>query len=284
VLCLNNDTVVAPDFLEPLVQALEKDTKAGVAVPHIFYCHEPNQLWYIGGEYVQDFPTFERFGGPAWHLPTTTVYLECKDPYSTQVATGCALLIRASLMKTLGGFDDRYFAYYEDVDLNYRLEKQGVSRLVVPAAKVWHKESRSTGGPLSPTVHFYMTRNAWMIVQDHIATGIPRQGKLYRRYQKLYRQKAYKLVGQNSMPKQDWERAQSILYGVWCAKHGWYGRRQGNRWVETRIVCHLAVSRAKQRLLQSTVYKLRAFWFLNACWQKILWSLHMRGALVQEHP
>ena len=70
------------------------------------------------------------------HLQNTTV--------STGWVSGACLAIRRELFTEVGGFDDNYFMYFEDVDLGYRLGKRGLTNLYVPEVSITHIGGEST--------------------------------------------------------------------------------------------------------------------------------------------
>ncbi len=258
VLCLNNDTVVDPGFLEPLVAALEEDAGAGAAVSKIYTFDTPEQVWYAGADCVLDLETLRARGVPAWHL-SDEQQNHGTEPFETRVATGCALLVRASLMRDLGGFDDRYFAYYEDVDLSLRLEKRSSRRLVVPASRVWHKESRSTGGKLSPTALFYLIRNTDLLAKTHLEGA---EGEAYyRRYVKITKDRLRRsfLSGDDLL---DARRVEAVVFALWCVNRKHYGRRPRKPWVETAIRLGVSAMGPWERLLSRTVFRVR--WYLHS--------------------
>jgi GT2 family glycosyltransferase len=143
LLFLNNDTEVAPDFLEPLVSVLESDQRVGMAGPKIYHFEQPDLIWSAGG-YVHFFRgKIGHYGlrqkdSPRWNKSTSVDYL-----------TGCAQLIRSTLFQELKGFAEDYRMYSEDVDLCWRLQTRGYTIIYVPASKIWHKISSSSGGGLS---------------------------------------------------------------------------------------------------------------------------------------
>ena len=80
---------------------------------------------------------------------------------------GAAMMIDRDLFLSLGGFDESFFCYCEDVDLGFRLQLAGEKVLVVPSAVVRHEGSASSGGPASDFAVFHGTRNRlWMLVKD----------------------------------------------------------------------------------------------------------------------
>lgn len=140
VIFLNNDTTVDSRFCAPLVDTLQQNSSAGIAVPKIFYADRPDILWYAGGT-VRLFTGLVRHEGvhqkesPTFNTPRTTGY-----------ATGCCLAMRCRDFEALGGFDEAFAMYAEDVDLSLRLRSLGMSIEYVPTSKVWHKVSASLQG------------------------------------------------------------------------------------------------------------------------------------------
>lgn len=142
VVFLNNDTVVDPGFLEPLIVPLrERDTLA-VTVPRIYFMNRPDRIWYAGGEVNLLTGRIAHRGirqpdGKRFDFPLETAY-----------ATGCCLAVRAGDFRDAGGFDPSFSMYAEDVDLSLRMRKGGKKILYVPVSKVWHRVSASGGGEL----------------------------------------------------------------------------------------------------------------------------------------
>ncbi len=134
---LNNDVRVEPDWLEPLVDALEADSKV-----------------VCTGSRVLDFPG-ERvlFAGSAMHFSgfgyqtgmgdALDDHPADLDPSETLFATGCAMLARRDVFVRTGGFVEDFFAYYEDVDLGWRWWTMGLRTLYVPRSIIYHKGSAS---------------------------------------------------------------------------------------------------------------------------------------------
>jgi N-acetylglucosaminyl-diphospho-decaprenol L-rhamnosyltransferase len=87
--------------------------------------------------------------GPMWRSnPWTAAYRQDRlEPSERQVGwlSGSCLLLRGSAFDAVGGFDERYFMYMEDVDLGDRLARAGWQNVYVPAAEVLHDKGHSTG-------------------------------------------------------------------------------------------------------------------------------------------
>jgi GT2 family glycosyltransferase len=93
--------------------------------------------------------------------------------YNCDWLTGCAMLIRTTTLKHTGGFNPKFFAYYEDVDLSFRLNKNKNQLAVVPNSVIWHKaggsvhKANNKEGNLSPLVHFWNWRNRIWVMKKY---------------------------------------------------------------------------------------------------------------------
>ncbi|MBC7404630.1 MAG: class I SAM-dependent methyltransferase [Cytophaga sp.] len=71
---------------------------------------------------------------------------------------GCSVLIPRNLFLNLGGFDERFFMYYEDVDLSWRMRRKGLLIVFEPRSVVRHIHAGSSG-EWSPSFRYHVTRN-----------------------------------------------------------------------------------------------------------------------------
>jgi GT2 family glycosyltransferase len=147
---LNNDTAVQDGWLDALVGALDADGDAALATSHIVFMHDPSIVDSAGDGYLLAGGAFKRWHGTR-HAP---------GPHVEEVfgACGAAFAIRRSVFEALGGFDDRLFMVYEDVDLSYRARLAGHRCLYVPTAVVHHAGSAALGRGSSRAI-FYGQRN-----------------------------------------------------------------------------------------------------------------------------
>jgi GT2 family glycosyltransferase len=81
------------------------------------------------------------------------------------VITGCFLLAPASIWEELGGFDERYFMYGEDVDLAMRARAAGYRLTICPDAKLVHEVGQSSATPVDKTLLLY--RGKASLVRSH---------------------------------------------------------------------------------------------------------------------
>ncbi len=158
LLLLNHDTEVAPDFLTRLVEVTEAEPDVGMAGPLIYYHARPDHLWSAGG-------IVDRRRGEARMLGIgQRVDGAFRQVREVDFVSGCALLVKAPVVARIGLLDDRFFAYYEEVEWCWRARRAGYRIVVVPQARVWHKISPEARAA-SPTVHYYMTRNRLLFLR-----------------------------------------------------------------------------------------------------------------------
>lgn len=139
VLLLNNDTVVAPEFVGELVRAGEADETIGVLGPKIYYHDRPRVIWYAGG--VVSLVT-----GIVKHRGIREEdHGQYDEPADVDYVTGCALMIKRAVVETIGLIDPSYLAYAEDTDYSLRAHQAGFRARYVPTSVVWHKVGASWG-------------------------------------------------------------------------------------------------------------------------------------------
>ncbi|HWW67446.1 MAG TPA: glycosyltransferase family 2 protein [Solirubrobacterales bacterium] len=138
VLVLNADTVLEPGAIAALLGALEADPALGGVQPRILQREgeAPSdlgaaRLYSAGQALTRDGRALELAAGE----PQRPQYLAPREVFGV---CGAACLLRRELFDRLGGYDERYFAFYEDVDLNVRARIAGWSFAYVPEAVVWH--------------------------------------------------------------------------------------------------------------------------------------------------
>lgn len=159
LLLLNNDTVVEPGFLDPLLVAAERDEKAGAFVATVCYYEDKEEIWYGGGEFIY-------WRGSGFSRGEGVRYSDLQGQANSEVsfASGCALLIRMGALLETGLLDDRFFLYLEDADLSLRLRAAGHKLLYVPSSRVYHKVHHAGD---KPRPLYYSTRNRLLILRLH---------------------------------------------------------------------------------------------------------------------
>jgi GT2 family glycosyltransferase len=173
-LTLNNDMVVEPGVVEPLVAALAADPRAAAACSQVLFAEPPDRVWYAGARWRPRRGHHGRhlgYGGPPLDGAT--------PPFATERACAGAMLVPRAALESVGLFDEALFAYAEDVDWSLRARSSGLRVLVVPASIVRHRVSAASGGASSPATIYYGLRNGLVVAERH--AGLGRVGTALRR-------------------------------------------------------------------------------------------------------
>lgn len=149
---LNNDTQVQENWLEPLVCLMENDGSIGMTGSKLIY-HNGN-LQEAGGIIWNDASGWNYGNGLN---PENPEFNYVKD---VDYISGASILIRTSLWKEIGGFDERYApAYCEDSDLAFEVRKRGYRVVYQPKSVVVHFEGISNGTDLTEGIKQYQVKN-----------------------------------------------------------------------------------------------------------------------------
>lgn len=163
---LNPDAFAREDWLEALLDAARRRPGYRAFTSRQLMDDDPTVLDGLGD--VMSGPCIPYRGGYMNPDPCDTAEGEVFSP------CGGAMMIDRRLFLDLGGLDEDFFCYCEDVDLGYRLQLAGEATLIVPAAVVRHVGSASSGGPKSEFAVFHGTRNRfWVLVKDTPALLLP---------------------------------------------------------------------------------------------------------------
>lgn len=168
ILMLNNDTIVEPDFLDHLIHYMETHPDTGAIQPRIHFEHDRSLIWNGGSKHA------------VW-----TGFLYAEDVHrkpgkrSLQLKkvdwiTGCAFLIRTSVLQQTGLLAENMFMYSEDVDLSMRIKALGNTLIYHPQAVIYHIAGMSNKtltkgkeGYVNPMVHYYNQRNRIWILKKY---------------------------------------------------------------------------------------------------------------------
>ncbi len=148
---LNPDAFPDPDWLERLVAAADSYGAEAIASLQLDDA-DPDILDGAGDcMSISGFPWRGGYGHPRSQAPT--------EPCEVFSACGAAALYRRAAFERLGGFEERYFCYCEDVDLGFRLRLAGGRCILEPRAVVRHVGGASSGGKGSDFAEYHGARN-----------------------------------------------------------------------------------------------------------------------------
>jgi GT2 family glycosyltransferase len=136
---VNPDCVFVENCLPPLLDVMNR---AGIAGPRVINEDGSLQLSFgpflsIGDEWVQK----RRMKSES--TPVIQKWIRDHAESAAQYVSGCALMISSKLYREIGGFDENFFLYEEDVDLCKRVHDAGWEIRYVPSAAIMHKRNRS---------------------------------------------------------------------------------------------------------------------------------------------
>lgn len=154
-LILNNDTLVPPDTLRKLVDALLSDPRAAIAAPKIIYHDHPERIFSLGDHIYPWLPLPVRVGRKAYDRPAYSKTQEYDYLF------GCALLMRTESLKQVGLFDTSFFMYYEDADICRRMRDSGWKNIRVGSAVISHKASMSSKQVPNQMVYLRARNRSW---------------------------------------------------------------------------------------------------------------------------
>jgi GT2 family glycosyltransferase len=139
---LADDTRVDAAAMAELVQALRAEPGAGIAAALTLYANIAERIWFAGGLVTRD--RLGRATHRGMNEPDTGQYAAGPVDF----ANGSSLFARAELIRKIGGLDEAFFTYWEDVDWCARAAEAGWSTWFVPGARVWHDVTPDTGARL----------------------------------------------------------------------------------------------------------------------------------------
>ncbi|NJN16764.1 MAG: glycosyltransferase family 2 protein [Oscillochloris sp.] len=148
VILLNQDTEVAPGWLAGMAAAFEQFPQAGIIGCTIV--GPDGKLQHTGGrlEWPLAEASHRHVGEPVEHAPTAANQVEW--------VTGAAMGLNMALPPELSCFDEGFApAYFEDVDLCYRVRAAGWQVIYTPAARLLHHENSSLGAQSASHQRYY---------------------------------------------------------------------------------------------------------------------------------
>ena len=142
---VNSDATVDPAALSALLQVAHDQPAAGAIGSVLYEMDTPHAIQLWGGGRVNLWLGFSRHQANA---------------ASVDFISGASLFLRSAALSEVGLFDDtRFFMYWEDADLAFRLRRAGWQLAVAEKSRLWHRQSASLGKN-SPLLDQYFTQSA----------------------------------------------------------------------------------------------------------------------------
>ncbi len=177
---INNDARADPRWLQAMVDLLDAEPDVACVAAKILD-EEGQAIDYIGTGLNLYGRAFQFEQG----MPASPA--DSGEPREVLAPCGGAMLIRKEVFWQVGGFDEEFVAYYEDVDLGWRLWLHGYRVLLAPRAVVFHKQHRtgvgfpeeqrqtlSDANALRTLIKNLDEKNLWQVLSFSLLMGVTR--------------------------------------------------------------------------------------------------------------
>lgn len=162
----NNDAEADPDSLRRLIARCEADSSIGLASPLVLEASDRTSVQLGCGLFDLTTPSFV----PTYDIAQAR---EWHEKYPDRIVLhGTALLIRRALYDRIGGLDDLFFAYWEDIDYSIRSAQAGFRNVAVLETAIYHgsKQTREAPESIKPHYYYFYSRNE-LLMWRKFATG-----------------------------------------------------------------------------------------------------------------
>jgi len=156
---LNADAFPEPDWLESFADAQKEYPHAGAFGSLILQETHPNLVDSAGDVYNISGAAWKGYGGyPVSEVPSNQrrIFAPC----------AAAVFYRRDVFIEIGGFDEDFFSYFEDVDLGFRLNVYGYQCIFLPEVRVRHVGSASTGKNSDFALYHYHRNFIWSFIKN----------------------------------------------------------------------------------------------------------------------
>lgn len=161
ILLLNNDTIVAADFLSAFMETASL-TSAKILGAKILRYSDPERIDHLGGIWNPGSAKFESIA--CGQLDDCIGYV---DSNSVDYVCGAALLMHRSVPETIGLLEAKFFLFWEETDFCFRARRKGFDVRTAPSAKIWHKVSASFIGG-KPHSHYFWWRSRLLWLERNL--------------------------------------------------------------------------------------------------------------------
>lgn len=156
VLLLNDDTLVRPDFLTPLVDVMERYDRVA-AVGGVNLLPDSGRIHNAG--YVFH----------PWLAAKSELHREpvSDEPYPVDFVQSCLILLNPEFLVEIGLLNESYFLGMEDVDLAWKARSKGWKVLVAPDSQIYHRVGETASS--SPFSVYHKTRNKLQFAEENLS-------------------------------------------------------------------------------------------------------------------
>jgi GT2 family glycosyltransferase len=194
VCLLNNDTIVASDWLTRLIATIDADNSIGAVGAMLFEYYEPELVESAGGGVVHPWQGMPRGTSATRQRRGTRESI----PRRLDFLSGACTLMRTATLAQVGLIDERFFLYCEDIELSLRMRRRGLRIALAADAEMWHKNGGSTRKQ-GARRDYYIVRNSLLLVHKLYPMFVP-AAMLFS----LYRCALPKII------RRDWARLRAV--------------------------------------------------------------------------
>lgn len=172
---LNNDTEVAPDCLDRMIERMEADRTIGICGSTLIYEHDRRTIQCFGGCSASLWTgmTSEIGNGSLWPCVVDQSAVESSMDY----VSGASMLVSSAFLEKVGFMAEDYFLFYEELDWAMRARRAGFRLGYAKDAVVYHKEGASIGtgkaAERSALAEFYGLRNKLLFTWRFVPWAFP---------------------------------------------------------------------------------------------------------------
>lgn len=130
---LDNDAFVDGKAIESLFIYLEENKEVGAVGSTIYVLDEPNCVQEMGAKI--NYETFQI----SLNFPGVIDDAELPETILCDYVPACSMMIRSEVLRDVGGMDESYFIYWDDIDLGQRIRQAGYQIAAIKESKAWHK-------------------------------------------------------------------------------------------------------------------------------------------------
>lgn len=157
---LNNDITVDPRFVEALVELAEREPHAGIVGPKVYEREQPEIIQSVGAHINCWKAKFPPRGNRERDLGQHNQ--SCVVDY-----VSVAMMVRREVVEQVGGFDEAFSMYVEEVDWCCRIASAGYGVWLAPQSRIWHRGAVTTGAMPRPESQYYRFRNRIFFMRKH---------------------------------------------------------------------------------------------------------------------
>jgi GT2 family glycosyltransferase len=165
VVLLNSDVEVTPNWIEPIIELMCNNDKIAACQPKLLNYNNKNSFEYAGasGGFI------DYLGYPFSRGRVFDILEPDQHQYNTTIpvfwASGAAMFVKTKIFKQLGGFDNRFFAHQEEIDLCWRMQLHNYLVYCCPQSVVYHVGAGTLprGGR---KVYLNFRNNLWMLCKN----------------------------------------------------------------------------------------------------------------------